>query len=94
MNITKNPISDIYTIVPEGNKNADKNSKYIIRDENDNIIINGFFSFLIRIRDELINNKSNHSRRDSFNIKFDCRSNINRYSENYPYSDKPIIFKQ
>ena len=94
MNITKNPISDIYTIVPEEKKNADNNSKYIERDINNNIIINGFFSFLVKIRDELVDNKRSNSKRDSFNIKFDCRSNINRYSENYPYCDKPIIFKQ
>ena len=95
INITKNPISDIYTIVPEDKKNADISNKYIERDENTNdIIINGFFSFLIKIRDELIENEKKHSGRDSFNVKFDCRSIVNKYSENYPYSDRPIIFKK
>ena len=95
INITKNPISDIYTIVPEDKKNADISNKYIERDKNtNNIIINGLFSFLIKIRDELIENEKEHSGRDSFNVKFDCRANINKYSENYPYSDKPIIFKK
>ena len=95
INITKNPISDIYTVVPEDKKNADISNKYIERDKDtNNIIINGFFSFLIKIRDELIENEKEHSGRDSFNVKFDCRSNVNKYSENYPYSDIPIVFKK
>ena len=94
MNITKNPISEIYTIVPEEKKNADTNIKYINKEKNGKIIINGFFSFLIKIRDELLDNEIEKLGRESFNIKFDCRSNINKYSENYPYCDKPIIFKK
>ena len=94
INITKNPISDIYTIVPEEKKNADISPKYIVKDKEGNIIINGFFSFLIKIRDELIENGKENTGREGFNIKFDCRSNINKYSENYPYADKPIIFKK
>ena len=94
INITKNPISDIFTVIPEEKKNADINPKYIQKDDKDNIIINGFFSFLIKIKNELIENEKEHSGRESFNVKFDCRSNINKNSENYPYSDKPIIFKK
>ena len=94
INITKNPISDIYTIVPEEKKNADISPKYIVKDKEGNIIINGFFSFLIKIRDELIENGKDNTGREGFNIKFDCRSNINKYSENYSYADKPIIFKK
>ena len=94
MNITKNPISEIYTIVPEEKKNADTNSKYISKEKNGKIIIDGFFSFLIKIRDDLLDNEIEKLGRESFNIKFDCRSNINKYSENYPYCDKPIIFKK
>ena len=94
LNITKNPISEIYTVVPEEMKNADINSKYIDKDSEDRIIINGFFSFLIKIRDELIKGGIEGNVREPINIKFDCRSNINKYSENYPYSDKPIIFKK
>ena len=94
MNITKNPISEIYTIVPEEKKNADTNTKYISKEKNGKIIIDGFFSFLIKIRDDLLDNEIEKLGRESFNIKFDCRSNINKYSENYPYCDKPIIFKK
>ena len=32
--------------------------------------------------------------RHTFNLRFDCRSNVNKNSENYPYSDKPIIYKK
>ena len=49
---------------------------------------------MIKIRDELIENGKDNTGREGFNIKFDCRSNINKYSENYPYADKPIIFKK
>ena len=31
---------------------------------------------------------------DTFNLRFDCRSNVNKNSENYPYSDKPFIYKK
>ena len=34
------------------------------------------------------------SERKSFNLRFDCRSNVNKNSENYPYSDKPIVYKK
>ena len=94
LNLTKNPISEIYTIVPEDKKNADSNPKYIDKDNDDKIIINGLFSFLIKLRDELTKEEIENKRREIINIKFDCRSNINKYSENYPYSDKPIIFKK
>ena len=90
MNITKNPISEIYTIVP--GKNADISNEYIVKDAQGKIIINCFFSFLIKIRDELLN-KDEDGERNGFEMKFDCRSNINRNSENYPYGDKPILFK-
>ena len=33
-------------------------------------------------------------KRNNFNPRFDCRSNVNRNSENYPYADKPIVFKK
>lgn len=97
INITKNPMSEIFTIVPEEKKDADVNPKYITKDKEDSIIIDGLFSFLIKIRDELIGNKKEYkiiSSRKSFSVKFDCRSNINKYSENYPYSERPIIYKE
>ena len=94
INITKNPISDIYTIVPYDKKDADINPMFITKDQDDKIIINGFFSFLIKIRDDLLESGDDNTKRVGFNVKFDCRSNINKYSDSYPYSDKPIIFKK
>lgn len=93
LNITKNPISELYTVVPEPNNNADKSNKYIKRDSNNIIIINCLFSLLIKIRDELLNNNDEKKGRMRFNLRFDCRSNVNKNSENYPYSDKPIVKK-
>ena len=94
INITKNPISDIYTIVPYDKKDADINPMFINKDQDDKIIINGFFSFLIKIRDDLLESGDDNTKRVGFNVKFDCRSNINKYSDSYPFSDKPIIFKK
>ena len=93
LTITKNPISEFYSVIPEQNKNADKSDKYIKRDENKNIIINCLFSLLVKIRDELIKNEREKGGRNYFNLRFDCRSNVNRNSDNYPYSDIPIIYK-
>ena len=46
---------------------------------------------LIKIRDELLKSDKD---RGKFNLRFDCRSNVNRNSENYPYGDKPFIYKK
>jgi hypothetical protein len=94
LTITKNPISEYYTVIPEKNNDADKSNKYIKRDENGNIIINCLFSFCIKIRDELLTKEEEKAGRNSFNLRFDCRSNVNKNSENYPYSDKPFIYKK
>ena len=95
LSLTKNPICDFYSAVPEPNKNADKSDKYIKRDENNKIIINCLFSLLIKIRDELLKEeKGEDNSRNSFNLRFDCRSNVNKNSENYPYNDKPIVYKR
>ena len=95
LTITKNPISELYTVVPpEQNNDADKSSKYIKRQENNIIIINCLFSLLIKIRDELLNKEEEKKKgRKRFNLRFYCRSNVNKNSENYPYSNKPIIKK-
>ena len=96
LTITKNPICDFYSAVPEPNKNADKSDKYIKRDENNKIIINCLFSLLIKIRDELLKEEKGeeNNTRKCFNLRFDCRSNVNKNSENYPYNDKPIVYKR
>ena len=90
LTITKNPISQLYTCVQK--HNADKSDEYIKRDSNHNIIINCLFSFLIKIRDELLKKERENNGRDNFNLRFDCRKNVNKNSDNYPYSDTPFDF--
>ena len=93
LTITKNPISEFYSVVPEPKNDADRSEKYIKKDSQKKIIINCLFSLLIKIRDELLVNEEERSKRKNFNLRFDCRSNVNRNSENYPFSDKPFIYK-
>ena len=90
LTITKNPISEFYSVVPESSNDADKSEKYIKKDNHGNIIINCLFSLCIKIRDELL---TQNDGRDTFNLRFDCRSNVNKNSCNYPYSDKPFVYK-
>ena len=90
LTITKNPISEFYSVVPESHNDADKSDKYIKKDNNGKIIINCLFSLCIKIRDELL---AQNDGRDTFNLRFDCRSNVNKNSSNYPYSDKPFVYK-
>ena len=93
LTITKNPISEFYSVVPDKNNNAYKSSKYITK-ENNIIIINCLFSLLIKIRDELLTKEEEKiTGRKRFNLRFDCRSNVNRNSENYPYESIPIVKK-
>ena len=92
LTITKNPISEFYSIIPD--KDADKSEKYIKRDNNNLIVINCLFSFLIKIRDELIPNDKEKNGRETFNLRFDCRSNVNKNSDNYPFNEKPIVYKK
>ena len=90
LTITKNPISELYSVVK--GENADKDPKFVKKDESGKIMINCLFSMLIKIRDELLIGVEKEKRK-GFNLKFDCRSNVNRNSENYPYNDKPFVKK-
>jgi len=91
LTITKNPISEFYSVVK--GENADKSDKFIKRDNSGKIAINCLFSMLIKIRDELLPSDFDKEKRKGFNLKFDCRSNVNKNSENYPYNDKPFVKK-
>ena len=93
LTITKNPISEFYSATQDKTKTADKSDVYIKRDGNKKIIINCLFSLLVKIRDELLNEETKKER-NNFNLRFDCRSNVNKNSENYPYSDTPIVYKK
>ena len=93
LTITKNPISDFYTVTKCKDNNADKSGEFIKKDNSGKIAINCLFSMLIKIRDELLTNELDKEKRKGFNLKFDCRSNVNKNSDNYPFHDKPIIKK-
>ena len=94
LNITKNPIKDKLIIKNEPGGAANFNEDYIKRDNNDNIIINCFFSFLIKIKNELFSKEDYKIYRNEFVIIFDCKSLFNLNSETYPFGDYPIIFKE
>ena len=93
LTITKNPISKKYKIKYEENENCENNDEYIKRDDNGNIIINGFFSFLVKIKNELLDREDYTKDSKGFNIGFDCCYDVNLNSDNYPYDNQPIVFK-
>jgi len=92
LTITKNPIAEFYSVTK--GTDADKSDKYIKRDLNGKIVVNCLFSMLIKIRDELLASDYDKEKRRGFNLKFDCRSNVNKNSDNYPYSERPIEKKK
>ena len=93
LTLTKNPLSEKYIIKYEPNNNAENNDEYIIKDNEGNIIINCFYSFLVKIKNELLDRDDYKKDRKGFNIGFDCAYDINLNSDNYPYKEQPIIFK-
>ena len=86
LSITRNPISKICKIK---DANEEEIKKSIIKDENDKIIINSFYSFLLKIKKELINDRD----RTEFNIRYDCMSHINLDLCDFNFDAKLIIFK-
>ena len=86
LTIKKNPISEKYSVEYEKVEDEKDMEKYLIKDENKKIIINDFYSFLLKIKYEL-------SERKDLNIEFDCAYDINLSSQKYPYKTQPIVFK-
>ena len=76
LTITKNPISEFFSVTK--GTDADKSEKYIKKDLNGKIMVNCLFSMLIKVRDELLTNEYDKEKRKGFNLKFDCRSNVNK----------------
>ena len=87
--ITRNPISKIFKIKES---NEEEINKSIIKDENEKIIINCFYSFLFKVKKELNDNKD-EIKREEINIQFDCRSNINQDLSNFQFDNQIIIFR-
>ena len=54
-------------------------------DDEGNIIIIGLNSFLRKIQKELLVKNEEQNNRRSFNLKFDCQSDINQNSEHIIY---------
>ena len=93
LTITKNPIKEKFVIKYEPSQNAETKDEYIVKDNDGNIIINCFYSFLVKIKNELLDRDDYKKDRKGFNIGFDCAYDVNLNSENYPYSSQPIVFK-
>ena len=100
MSITKNPIGNRFLVKNiEDNANGFNFNNFVKKDENDNIAINCFYSFLWKIKIDLIKKKSNTDNsndnevRSIFNLKFDCINSFNNNFENFYFNKKYIIFK-
>ena len=99
LTMTKNPISRIL-LVKSIEDNADNFSfnQYLKKDENDGISINCFYSFLWKIKIDLIKkkksgeNRSQNELRSFFNIKFDCDNRFNINIEDFDFDKSYIIF--
>ena len=91
LTITKNPISQQYTKKPIDN--YIKIEEYVEKDKDNNIIINCLYSFLVKIRDELVKKGDKKIGRTDFNIKFDIQTNVNQNSEDFPLNNSLIIYK-
>ena len=83
LSINKNPISGKYKILYDEDEFL--NDREEVKDKDGKIIINCFYSFLLKIKNEL-------SDRNDFNIEFDCIYDINLNSQNYPYDKQQIVF--
>ena len=85
LTINKNPICNKYTIIYEIDDISKILDDNLVKDKNDKIIINDFYSFLLKIKNDL-------SDRKDLNIGFDCIHDLNLNSKNYPYDSYPIMF--
>ena len=85
--LTENPISEKLMIVTKSEEIA------IEKDEQNNIIIDSFYSLLVKIKEELSMNKEEKINRGQFIIKFDIDRYINLDSESFDYKEKLIKFK-
>ena len=83
LTINKNPISGKYKVLYDEDEFL--NDREEAKDRDGKIIINCFYSFLLKIKNEL-------SDRNDFNIEFDCIYDINLNSQNFPYEKQQIVF--
>ena len=81
LSIIKNTIFNDFKIL-DFNKNSENQLK---KDEKGNIVVNCLNSFLWKIKKELLIKDDEQNYRSSFNLKFDCQTDINQNSENLLY---------
>ena len=94
LTITKNPICMNLIIKSVGENSADYNFNDLIsKDNNGNVEIKCFYSFILKIKLELNQEKQNKSEiRPIFNIKFDCKNNININLTDFKFNSNYITF--
>ena len=85
LTLNKNPISEKHRILYEYEELFINENEGLVKKINDKIIINCFYSFLVKIKNDLPD-------RNDFNIGFDCIYDINLNSQNYQYESQPIVF--
>ena len=90
MSITKNPIGNKSAISTDITMEAVPQLMH--KDENNQYIINCFYSFLLKINTELLKNKEEKNNRSHFNLKFDIGNDINLNSETFNCKEKFILF--
>ena len=88
LSVTRNPLCEYFKIKEVSEDEIDENLFY---DENDKIKINGFNSFLLKIKNEL--NPEVDTERKQMNIIFDCDSDINKNSSKFDFEHNLIIYK-
>ena len=81
LSIIRNTIFNEFKIL-DFYRNSEINFK---KDKKGNVIINCLNSFLWKIKKELLIKNEEQNYRNSFNIKFDCQSDINQNSENFNF---------
>ena len=84
--INKNPISEKNIVMYEDIINEEDKEGILIKNKNGEIIINDFYSFLIKIKNEL-------TERNDLNIKFDCLYDVNFNSKDFNYESQYIKFQ-
>ena len=90
MSITENPIGNKSAISTDITMEAVPQLMH--KDENNQYIINCFYSFLLKINTELLKNKEEKNNRSHFNLKFDIGNDINLNSETFNCKEKFILF--
>ena len=93
LTITKNPMSEKAKMLDEIQEGINNGMECIIKDKDGKIIINGFYSFLIKINEEFNKKKKEYGNKEVV-VLFDCIGDIRQNSLEYANKEKgrPIVF--